>query len=118
MRWGGAPRSAPGWSGPSDVPASRAVNSLAPRLLPLLVAAQGLMITRYSIGSRPVRVLPSGRFLFAVAGHYGGPSGGTALERSVCRPSLPCGAATGCHGMTAARVPSLYDSHSGCQLSF
>ena len=39
----------------------------SPLLLPLLVVAQDLMITRYSIGSRPGRVLPSGRFLFPAA---------------------------------------------------
>ncbi len=48
---------------------SRREVSDAAMLLPLLVAAQDLMITRYSIGSRPVRVLPSGRFLFAAGRH-------------------------------------------------
>lgn len=53
-------------------------------MLPLLVAAQDLMIASYSLGSRPVRVLPSGRFLFATAdrqGHGRPRPGGEALGR-------------------------------------
>ncbi len=46
-------------------------NSSGALLLPLLVVAQDLMMTRYSIRSRPGRALPSGRFLFPMTDRRG-----------------------------------------------